>query len=381
MTREEIMSSNLEQIEERAKAIATETAEADKEQLEALNAELDAIEERRNVLKEEAEREKEELEKRKKAAAAVAGGAGTIIDSPKEKKAMTNKEIRSSKEYIEAYAKYVRTGKDEECRALLTEQVVGGYVPVPEFVENSIMTAWENDEIFRRVSKTFVPGDDKQGFEVSATGAEVHTEGDDEPDEETLVLGIVKIVNDYVKKWITVSDKALAVGPEAMLNYLYDEIDYQIIKKCADIAVAKILAAPATSTTTKVGVAQVAGDVDAANILQAIGKLGSNARDRVFIASGTTIADIRAAALTANYAFDPFFGLTVIQNDTVTEGAIVGDLAGVRANLPEGGAVRFIFDELSLAEKDLVKIVGKILAGIEVVGPKMFAVITGESES
>ena len=47
------------------------------------------------------------------------------------------------------------------------------------------------------------------------------------------------------------------------------------------------------------------------------------------------------------------------------------------------GAARFvfIFDELSLAEKDLVKIVGKILAGIEVVGPKMFAVITGESES
>ena len=381
MTREEIMELDLEQIEERAKAIATETAEADKEQLETLNAELDAIEERRNTLKEEAERAKEELEKRKAAADAVANGAGTIIESPKENRTMTNKEIRSTKEYIEAYAKYIRTGKDEECRALLTEQVAGGYVPVPEFVENSIMTAWDDDEIFSRVSRTFVPGDDKQGFEVSATGAAVHEEGDDEPDEETLVLGIVKIVNDYVKKWITVSDKALAVGPQAMLQYLYDEINYQIIKKCADIAVAKILAAPATSTTTKVGVAQVAGDVDAENVLMAISKLGSNARDRVFIASGTTIAALRADALKANYAFDPFFGLTVIQNDTVTEGAIVGDLAGIRANLPEGGAVRFIFDELSLAEKDLVKIVGKILAGIEVVGPKMFAVITGESES
>lgn len=381
MTREEIMELNAEQLEERAKAIATETAEADKEQLEALNAELDAIEERRRTLKEEAEKAKEELEERKKAAEAVANGAGTIIESPKENRTMTNKEIRSTKEYIEAYAKYVRTGKDEECRALLTEQVDGGYVPVPEFVENSIMTAWENDEIFSRVSRTFVPGNDKQGFEVSATEASVHEEGDDEPDEETLVIGIVDIVADYVKKWITVSDKVLAVGPQAMLQYLYDEIDYQIIKKCADIAIAKILAAPATSTMSAVGVAQVAGDVDAANILQAISKLGSNARNRVFIASGTTIADLRASALQANYAFDPFFGLTVIQNDTITDGAIVGDLAGVRANLPEGGAVRFIFDELSLAEKDLVKIVGKILAGIEVVGPKMFAVITGESES
>ena len=186
---------------------------------------------------------------------------------------------------------------------------------------------------------------------------------------------------DYIKKWITVSDKALAMGPQALLTYLYDEINYQIIKKCADVAVGKILAAPATSTTTAVGVAQVAGAVDPTTILQAISKLGGNARNRVFIASGTTIADVKAMALQANYAFDPFFGLTVIQNDTVTDGAIVGDLAGVRANLPEGGAVRFIFDELSLAEKDLVKIVGKILAGIEVVGPKMFAVITGESES
>lgn len=374
MTKEEIMELGLDEIEERANAIALETAEADKEQLETLNAELDAIEERRAILKAEAE-------ERAAAAAAVASGAGKTIEEPKENRKMTNKEIRNTKEYIAAYAKYIRTGKDAECRALLTEGVQDGVVPVPEFVENSILAAWEDDEIFSRVSRSFVPGNDKQGFEVSATGAAVHTEGDDAPDEEELVIGIVDIMADYVKKWITVSDKALAMGPQALLTYLYDEINYQIIKKCADIAVGKILAAPATSTTTAVGVAQVAGAVDPASILQAISKLGGNARNRVFIASGTTIADVKAMALQANYAFDPFFGLTVIQNDTVTDGAIVGDLAGVRANLPEGGAVRFIFDELSLAEKDLVKIVGKILAGIEVVGPKMFAVITGESES
>lgn len=374
MTRDEIMTLDFEGLEERAQAIAVEVADADAEKLETLNAELDQIEERRAALN-------IEIEERKKAAEAVAAGAGQEIEKREEVKTMTNKEIRNTPEYIEAYAKYIRTGKDEEVRALLTEAVEGGYVPVPEFVDDAIQTAWDNDEIFSRVSKTFVPGNDKVGFEVSATGAAVHTEGDDAPDEETLVLGIVDLVPDYIKKWITCSDKALAVGPRALLQYLYDEIEYQIVKKAADLAVAKILAAPATSTTSAVGVAQVAGDVDAANILQAIGKLGANARNRVFIASGTTIADVRAAALQANYAFDPFFGLTVIQNDTVTEGAIVGDLAGVRANLPEGGSVRFIFDELSLAESDLVKIVGKMLAGIEVIGPKMFAVITGESES
>lgn len=374
MTREEIMSFGYEEIETRRSEIVKDLETADAETIEAFNAELDALEERKAALD-------IEVEEKRKAAEAVALGAGKEIEKRKDEKKMTNLEVRNTPEYIEAYAKYIKTGKDAECRALLTEAVEGGYVPVPEFVDDAIHTAWENDEIFSRISKTFVPGNYKVGFEVSATGAAIHVEGDDAPDEETLVLGIVDVVPDYIKKWISCSDKALAVGPRALLAYLYDEIEYQIVKAAADTAVAKILAAPATSTTSAVGVARVNGDVDPATILQAIGLLGGNARNRVFIASGTTIAAVRGAALLANYAFDPFFGLTVIQNDTVTEGAIVGDLAGVRANLPEGGSVRFIFDELSLAERDLVKIVGKMLAGIEVIGPKMFAVISSESES
>ena len=373
MTREEIMTLGFEELEKRAADIAVETAEADNEKLETLNAELDAIEERRKILETEAE-------EKRKAAEAVANGAGKEIETREEERTMTNKEVRNTPEYIAAYAKFIRTGKDAECRALLTEAVEGGVVPVPEFVEDRIMTAWENDEIFRRVAKSFVPGNHKVGFEVSATGAEFHTEGDDEPDEETLVLGIVDIVAEYAKKWITASDKVFAMGPREMLDYLFDEIEYKLVEFLGDTVVAKILAAPAASTKVAVGVPQVAGAVDPATIIEAIGKLKSVARDRVFIASGATIAAVKTMALQGNYAYDPFFGLTVIQNDTVP-GAIVGDLAGVRANLPEGAGVKFIFDELTLAEKDLVKIVGKLLVGIEVVGPGMFAVITGtESE-
>ena len=374
MSHDEIMELGFEQLEERKSAIAIEIDEADAETIETLNAELDVIEERAKMLN-------DEIEKRKNAAEAVIAGAGETIEERKEDKPMTNMEIRNSQEYIEAYAKYVKTGKDAECRALLTETATDGVVPVPEFVENSIMTAWENDEIFSRVSKTFVPGNDKQGFEVSATGAAVHEEGTKAPEEEELILGIVDLVPEYVKKWISVSDKALACGPQTLLQYLYDEIEYKIVQCAADIAVDTILNAPTTSTSSAVGVTVIDGAVDPATILQAIGALGSNARDRVFIASGTTIAAVQTMALQANYAFDPFFGLTVIQNDTITDGAIVGDLAGVRANMPEGNGVKFIFDELSLAESDLVKIVGKMLVAIEVVGPKMFAVISGvESE-
>ena len=374
MTRDEIMELGLEEIETRATEIAKETAEADNEKLETLNAELDAIEERKKALLEAAE-------ETRKAAAAVAEGAGEVIEIRKEEKPMTNMEIRNSHEYIEAFAEYVKTGEDMECRALLTENV-SGVVPVPEFVENRVRQAWERDKIFSRIAKTFVPGNLKVGFEVSATDAAVHTEGQNAPSEETLVLGIVTMVPANIKKWITVSDEVLALGAEDFLAYLYDELTYKIIQKAADLVIYAIQNAPTTvpADKDKVPVAAVTGPASSAAILDALALLGDGAQDIVFIADGQTIADIKKAALLANYAFDPFQGLEVIAKDGVT-GAIVGDLAGVQANLPEGDSVRFIFDEYTLAEADLVKIVGKLLAAIAVVGPKMFAYITGSAES
>lgn len=374
MTKEEINELGFEELETRAAEIAKETAEADSETLETLNAELDSIEERKKVLA-------IEVEETRKKAAEVANGSGKEIEERKEDK-MTIKEVRNSKEYIEAYAKYVKTGKDTECRSLLTEnadaQSTYPVVPVPEFVENRIREAWENDKIFSRVAKTFVAGNLKVGFELSSTGASVHDEGDDAPDEEVLMLGIVTMVPQMLKKWITVSDEVLALGASDFLAYVYDEVAYKIVELAADTVIAKIQAAPTTATATAVAVPAVTGPVGADTILDAIAQLGDGARDLVFIASGQTIADLKKAALTAGYAYDPFAGLEVIQKSGV-EGAIVGDLSGVQANLPEGDAVRFKFDDLSLAERDLVKIVGRLYAAIEVVGPQMLVNITAES--
>ena len=369
MTKEEIMNLGFEELESRKLAIAEETKEADNEQLEALNAELDLIEERRIVLVNEAEESR-------KAAEAVAKGAGKEIETRKEDKAMTNMEVRNTPEYIEAFAKYIKTGKDAECRALLTENVTGGVVPVPELVESRVRQAWERDEIFSRVAKTYVRGNLKVGFERSATDAVVHTEGANAPAEEVLTLGIVTMVPANIKKWITVSDEVLALGAEDFLAYIYDELTYKIIQKAADLVVTAITSAPAASTATAVGVAQIAGVVSTATLIDAMAALGDSAQNLVLIASGTTIAALQKAALQAQFAYDPFQGLTVIKKDNVT-GAIVGDLSGVQANLPEGDSVTFKFDDLSLAEKDMVKIVGRLYAAIAVVGPKMFAVITG----
>ena len=77
MTREEIMTLGFEDLEKRAAEIAAETADADKDQIEALNAELDSIEERKKALK-------LEVEKRKKDAEDVASGKGIEIEKRKE---------------------------------------------------------------------------------------------------------------------------------------------------------------------------------------------------------------------------------------------------------------------------------------------------------
>ena len=374
MTIEEIKDLGFEELEKRSAEIAEETKEASSDKLEELNAELDAIEERKNALN-------IEVEETRKKAAEVANGCGETIEERKEN-TMTIKEVRNSKEYIDAYAKYVKTGKDAECRSLLTENAdeLSTYpvVPVPEFVENRIRQAWENDKIFSRVAKTFVAGNLKVGFELSSTGASVHEEGADAPDEETLILGIVTMVPQMLKKWVTVSDEVLALGSQEFLAYIYDEIANKIVQLAADTVIAKIQAAPTTATATKVAVPMIPGPVSAEAILDAIAQLGDGAQNLVLIASGQTIADMKKAALQANYDFDPFAGLEVIQKAGV-DGAIVGDLAGVQANLPEGDGVKFKFDDLSLAEQDLVKIVGRLYAAIEVVGPGMLCNINDDS--
>ena len=380
MTREEIMGLGFEGLEERKAAIAIETDSADAEVIETLNAELEMIEERKRILD-------LEIEEQRKAAEAVAAGAGKEIETRKEDKKMTNLEVRNSKEYIEAFAKYVKTGRDMECRALFSENVdpnnmlaTDSTVPVPTFVDEIIRAAWDNDKIYSRARKSFFRGNLKVGFEAYASGAAIHAEGGDAPEEEALTIGIVDLIPKMVKKWINVSDEALAIGPEGLLRFLYDEFAYRIIQRVSDEIVNAIVSAPGTSDATHVGVPQVPGAVSPATIIDAIAKLGDSARDLVFIASGATIAEVKKAALNAGYAYDPFMGLTVIAKEGVT-GAIVGDLAGVQVNLPEGGDIKFKFDDLSLATDDLVKIIGRLFVAVAVTGPGMFAYITDESAS
>lgn len=384
MTREEIETLGIEELEQRSAEIAAETATADLEQIEALNAELDAIEERKAaVIK--------ETEERKAAAEAVAHGEGKKIEERTENK-MTFEEFRNSKAYVDAFANYIKTGKDEECRALIKEfrspdtpdpvtfktENVSGNIPVPAFVEARVRTAWQRDEIFNRVTKTYVRGNLKVAVETAADPAVVHTEGTAAPDMEQVTLTVIDLVPNTIKKWVAFSTEVMAMGSEDFLAYVYDEITYRIIQKAAEIALGAIL-----NDTNSLNGDTVNGAVSTATIIQAIANLSPEARDLVLIADAQTIADVKIAALSAGYAYDPFQGLTVITGpaSVLNGAAIVGDLKGVQANLPEGENVRFVLDEYSLAEKDLIKLVGRLYAAIDVVGLGMFALIDGVPES
>ena len=178
-----------------------ETLDARKEELRGMvdepEADLDAIEAEVDIINELRSAKIAERETRKSEMKEVIEGLGEEIEK-EEKRSMDNMEIRNTKEYIEAYAKYIKTGKDAECRALLTENA-SGTVPVPEIVEARVRTAWERDGITSRVRKSYLKGNLKVGFEISGTDASIHTEGAAAPSEETLVLGIVELVPQSIK--------------------------------------------------------------------------------------------------------------------------------------------------------------------------------------
>ena len=304
----------------------------------------------------------------------------------KEERNMENIEVRNSKEYIDAYAEYLKSGDDKECRALLTENV-SGRVAVPELVYDIIKTAWDREGIMSMVKKSYLKGNLKVGFEMSSSDAIIHTEGQNAGAEETLVLGIVELVPASIKKWITVSDEAIDMRGEAFIRYIYDELTYRIAKKAADTLVATIIAAPAANTQTSPGVPVVtAASISIGTIASAIANLSDEAANPVVIMNKLTYAAFKAAQYGAQFAADPFEGCPVLFNNSMTAFsaastgdtyAIVGDLGhGALANFPNGDEITIKMDELSLAEKDLVKFVGREYVGLGIVAPGAFVKVT-----
>ena len=311
---------------------------------------------------------------------------GTEVENFERGNTMTNLEVRKTQEYAEAYAEYIKTGDDKECRALLTENV-SGTVPVAEYAEDRVRTAWNRDGIMARVRKTYLKGNLKIGWEKSADSAYVHTEAANTAvTEESLVLGVTNLTPQSIKKWISISDEVMDMKGTAFLDYIYDELTYQIAKKAADVLVAAIVACTAGGSNDHPMVESVtATTVTLGLTAKALAKLSDEAANPVIIMNKATWGSFKAVQAEGNYGYDPFEGLPVVFNnslstfDAATTGvcyAIVGDLGiGAQANFPNGDEINIKVDELSKMEYDLVRILGREYVGLGIVAPNAFCKI------
>ena len=381
MTKEEIMVLDAEQIEARKAELKVEleAAETD-EAMDAIKAENDLLEQRKAQIK-------LEIEQRKMDVSAVIHGQGEVIEEVKDERKVTTMEVRNTPEYVNAFAEYIKTGKADECRALLTENVSGS-VPVPEFVYDIVKTAWQREGIMALVRKSYLKGNLKVGFEISGDDAVVHTEAANSAvSEENLVLGTVSLVPASIKKWISISDEVYDMRGESFLRYIYDELTYRIAKKAADEMIAKIEACGTVSTTTCPGVPKLqATSASLGTIAGAMALLSDEAANPAIMMNKATWGTFKALQAAGNYGYDPFEGLPVLFNNTITAYAaattgvtyaIVGDLGhGALANFPNGEGIDFKFDDMTEMTKDLIRVLGRQYVGLGVVAPDAFVKIT-----
>ena len=175
MTRKAEIINELKQIEARSAELEAGVETADQAELEARTKEAEELATRQKALKDELQK----IEAEEKAAADFAQKRSGVDITPKKEKTMNKiDEIRNSKAYIDAYAKFIKTGEVEEVRSILTTNADNQYVtnadgqlPVPEFVQTTINTAWSSNELFNMIKQTAVKGNLKIGFELSATDA------------------------------------------------------------------------------------------------------------------------------------------------------------------------------------------------------------------
>lgn len=380
------IAAALREIDSKKRSLSPLPETATEAEIEERAGILDAFEEEAAALQEE----RKQIEAKIRAAANVQ--ADPTIATPyipdegrgSEKK---DAEVRNSDAYIAAYAKYIKTGNDDECRALLTENATDGSVPVPDFAEESIRTAWDNNEILSRINRTFVKGNLKIGFEIDGTEAKIHVEGTTGPEEEELTLGIATLIPQTIKKWIRVSTETLAMKDRNFIQYVYDELGYRIMKKVADEVVRIISSLPTTATSTTPAAAQLSAGIAQDTAINAFAMLSDEATDNVVILNKLTWAKFRSITTADGYLVaDPFDGMTPVFNnslpdyDSAADEAvymIVGDLrTGFQANFPDGDDIKYVVDEFTYAEDDLVKIVGRIYVALAAVAMGRFVNVT-----
>lgn len=174
------------------------------------------------------------------------------------------------------------------------------------------------------------------------------------------------------------------MGGSALVDYVYRELMKRIIEKLEALVIGDIVGAPTTADADEASVANITEAPSLVTVADAFAQLCSEARNIVVIMNRATYANFVAAQAAGNFAFDPFCGFPVIYSSALTaydsastNGAymIVGDLDGEQVNYPEGEGIAIKYDDVSEAEKDMVKIVGRQYAAHALTACKRFTVV------
>ena len=354
------------------------------EEIEALAQEVEELEARKVELA--------DLEQRKADAKALeenrAEGKVEVIEERKEVSEMkTIEEFRNSAEYINAYAEYVKTGKDEEIRSLLTTAVGdAGSIAVPDIVMDEIKTAWESNAILNRISRKFEAAYITQQFEISGSEANKHDEGSGAVAEETLTLGIATLHPLEIIKWISFSKTVMAMRGDAFLRYVYRELSHKIMRAVLKDLIQQIVALPAVATATTPNAAKLKEGATVNSVTNAFANLCDEAENPIIVINKLTYATLKAEAKKNNYGVDPFEGLDVYYNDTLPAYTaasendvwmIVGDFDyGCIANFPAGDNVDVVLDVITQKKAGMVEACGTLLGGAMPCACKAFTLVS-----
>ena len=377
----ELTDKTVEELEGRQAEIAgmstedatTEELEARANELETIKAELEA---RRQKAAEEAEARK-----------AVENGAGEKKEEHQEEKNMEISEIRNSPEYLDAYANYIRTGNDTECRTvLLTKNApASGQLPVPDMLEGIIKTAWDKNEFLNQIKKTYFRGNLRVPFELSATGAWKHIEGTTGLTEEEITIGIVTLTPANIKKLVRVTDECIAMGGEEFINYIYSEVAYRVLGELVAEIIDYIDELSTSNGATAIGIPKVKIAPGVMVLANAATNLTEEATDLCVVMNRLTEAKFNTAYASGQFAINPFDGFKKVycsalpafdaanENDMY---ALVGDLSAIQVNYPEGEGLVIKWDDMSESEDDLVKVVGRQYSGFGVTAPGRLVKLT-----
>ena len=377
----DLTEKTVEELETRqAEITGMETDGAQTEELEARAGELEAIQAELEARKAKAA---EEAEARK----AVEDGAGEIKEEKQEEKRMEVSEIRNTPEYLDAFANYIRTGNDSECRTVLLSKnaPASGQLPVPDMLEGIIKTAWDRNAFLNQIKKTYFRGNLRVPFELSATGAWKHIEGTTGLTEEEITIGIVTLTPNNIMKLVRCTEECVSMGGEEFINYIYSEVAYRVLGELVAEIIDYIDDLGTSNGATAIGIPKVKQAPGVMVLANAATNLTEDATDLCVVMNRLTEAKFNTAYASGQFAINPFDGFKKVYcsalpaYDSANENdmyALVGDLKAIQANYPEGESLVIKWDDLSQAEDAIVKVVGRQYVGFGVTAPGRLVKLT-----